>query len=52
MRSTLALSLPESDFKEMLLVSTYVVVVFSILVQGLSIGSYARRVLRREVPKS
>lgn len=40
----LALSLPASATKDMLLVVTYIVVVFSILVQGLSIGKVARRI--------
>ena len=40
----LALSLPASPQREMVLVMTYVLVVFSILVQGLTIGRLARRV--------
>jgi len=38
----LALSLPASDFRDTLVVVTYVVVVFSILVQGLTIGPLIR----------
>lgn len=37
----LVLSLPESDMKNLLLVTTYVCVVFSILVQGLTVGKLA-----------
>jgi CPA1 family monovalent cation:H+ antiporter len=39
----LALSVPETPVKPLLLVMTYVVVVFSILVQGLTLGPLARR---------
>ncbi len=43
----LALSLPaESSARELLIAITYVVVVFSILVQGLSVGAVVRRVVR------
>ena len=38
----LALSLPASDFRDTLVVVTYVVVIFSILVQGLTIGPLIR----------
>jgi len=42
----LALSLPtSSDVRELLIAVTYVVVVFSILVQGLTIGAVVRRVV-------
>jgi CPA1 family monovalent cation:H+ antiporter len=34
----LALSLPQSDFRDVLVTATYIVVVFSIVVQGLSFG--------------
>ena len=37
----LVLSLPESDIKNLLLVTTYICVVFSILVQGLTVGKLA-----------
>jgi CPA1 family monovalent cation:H+ antiporter len=39
----LALSLPEFRGRDIVLVSTYVVVIFSILVQGLSIGPLVRK---------
>lgn len=34
----LALTLPESEVRDLILISTYIVVVFSIIVQGLTIG--------------
>ncbi|MCJ8140022.1 cation:proton antiporter [Falsirhodobacter halotolerans] len=42
----LALSLPASDWKDPILAATYAVVVFSILVQGLTLGPLARRLMR------
>jgi len=45
----LALSLPESQWKPVILASTYGVVVFSILVQGLTVGKLAVR-LQRAAP--
>ncbi|MCH5597383.1 sodium:proton antiporter [Niabella ginsengisoli] len=42
----LVLSLPASETKDMLLVVTYLVVVFSILIQGLSIGRVAKNVMK------
>ncbi|ARC89192.1 sodium:proton antiporter [Rhodovulum sp. MB263] len=42
----LALSLPESDWTPLILTATYVIVVFSILVQGLTVGRLARRFSR------
>jgi CPA1 family monovalent cation:H+ antiporter len=39
----LALSLPPSPHRELLLLVTYVIVVFSIMVQGLTVGKLARR---------
>lgn len=39
----LALSLPESDWKPMILAATYIVVIFSIIIQGLSIAPLAKR---------
>jgi len=42
----LALSLPGSEWKPMILTATYVVVVFSIIVQGLTIAPLARRLGR------
>lgn len=43
----LALSLPRSPERELIVAMTYVVVVFSIAVQGLSVGRLVRRVGRR-----
>lgn len=40
----LVLSLPTSSEKEILLVATYITVLFSILVQGLTIGKVAQSV--------
>ena len=45
----LALSLPAGPEREVILTVTYVVVVFSIVVQGLSIGPLIRRLQRRSV---
>jgi CPA1 family monovalent cation:H+ antiporter len=42
----LALSLPDSEWKPLILTVTYVIVVFSIIVQGLTIGRLANRVGR------
>jgi CPA1 family monovalent cation:H+ antiporter len=42
----LALSLPASPERELILMMTYVVVVFSILVQGLTIGKLVQRGLK------
>ena len=39
----LALSLPEGESRDLVLFLTYIIVVFSILVQGLSIGPFIRR---------
>ena len=39
----LALSLPESEYRNLILFLTYVIVVFSIVVQGLTIGPFIRR---------
>ena len=39
----LALSLPDNEWKPLILTATYVVVVFSIIVQGLSVGRLAQR---------
>lgn len=43
----LALSLPDSEWKPLILTVTYVVVIFSIIVQGLSVGRLAARVGRQ-----
>ena len=40
----LALSLPDSEWKPVILTATYVVVIFSIIVQGLTIAKLAQRV--------
>ncbi|MEO4006623.1 sodium:proton antiporter [Flavobacterium sp. CAU 1735] len=45
----LALSIEEGPHKQMILAITYFVVVFSIVVQGLSIGKLANKVLPKEV---
>ncbi|MEM9344786.1 MAG: sodium:proton antiporter [Pseudomonadota bacterium] len=42
----LALSLPDSDWKPLILTVTYVIVIFSILVQGLTVGRLANRLGR------
>ncbi len=42
----LALSLPDSEWKPLILTATYMVVLFSIIVQGLSVAALARRVGR------
>lgn len=42
----LALSLPDSEWKPMILAATYVVVIFSIIVQGLTIAKLAKRLGR------
>ncbi len=44
----LALSLPASEWKALILTMTYIVVVFSIVVQGLSVGRLAKAVAGRE----
>ncbi len=43
----LALSLPAVDAKPMLLAATYMVVVFTLIVQGLTLGPVARRVVEK-----
>ena len=42
----LALSLPDSEWKPLILTVTYIVVLFSIIVQGLTVASLAKRVGR------
>ncbi len=42
----LALSLPDNDWKPLILTATYIVVVFSIIVQGLTVAPRAKRVGR------
>jgi CPA1 family monovalent cation:H+ antiporter len=46
----LALSLPETPFKAALLAATYAVVIFTIVVQGLTLGKVASRSLRASGP--
>ncbi|MCW1407777.1 sodium:proton antiporter [Rhizobium sp. 1AS11] len=46
----LALSLPETPFKAPLLAATYAVVIFTIVVQGLTLGKVATRSLRPSGP--
>ncbi|PHR53950.1 MAG: sodium:proton antiporter [Robiginitomaculum sp.] len=49
----LALSLPDGEWKPLILTATYIVVVFSIIVQGLTVTRLAERVGRApELPKS
>ena len=47
----LALSLPESEFKALILTVTYIVVLFSIIVQGLTVAPMARRVSDNPDPR-
>ena len=48
----LALSLPDSEYKPVILTATYVVVVFSIIIQGLTIAPLAKRLGREpELPQ-
>ncbi|MEG0848719.1 MAG: sodium:proton antiporter, partial [Flavobacterium sp.] len=44
----LVLSMPEGEYKNLLLEVTYIVVLFSIVVQGLTVGKLAKRVLEKE----
>jgi len=39
----LALSLPDSEIRDILLVITYVIVLFSVIVQGLTIGAVVKK---------
>ena len=43
----LALSLPENEWKPIILTSTYAVVLFSIIIQGLSIAQLAKLVSKQ-----
>ena len=45
----LALSLPDSEGKPLILTVTYIVVLFSIIVQGLTVAPLARRVGRKSI---
>ena len=42
----LALSLPDSEWKPLILTATYMVVIFSIIVQGLTVARLANRLGR------
>lgn len=42
----LALSLPDSEWKALILTATYIVVIFSIIVQGLTVAPLATRLGR------
>ena len=44
----LALSLPESPIRETILTATYVIVVFSVVVQGATVGKVAKRFVVRD----
>jgi len=46
-----ALSLPESEFKPLILTVTYIVVLFSIIVQGITVAPMARRVSDNPDPR-
>ncbi len=48
----LALALPVNEFKEPILSATYAVVIFSIVVQGLTMRPLARRLIAKEVAGS
>ena len=47
----LALSLPEHPLRDAILTATYAVVIFSIVVQGLTIAPLAARVLPKTAPE-
>lgn len=47
----LALSLPESEYKTAILSATYAVVVFSIIVQGLTMKPLVNRVIAQDAPE-
>lgn len=42
----LVLSLPNNETRDILLVVTYICVVFSILIQGITIGNYSKKVMK------
>lgn len=46
----LALSLPDSEWKPLILTTTYIIVLFSIIVQGLTVGPLAKRLAGGEAP--
>jgi len=45
----LALSIPESESRDLIIVMTYIVVVFSILVQGLTMKPLIQNTLKENV---
>ena len=47
----LALSLPESEIRSELLVATYAVVLFAVIVQGGTIGNLIERIKARQIPE-
>ncbi len=47
----LALSLPPGKYRDTFVFITYIIVVFSVLVQGLSIGRFTRRLLQGQTTK-
>lgn len=47
----LVISIPNGGYKELLLEMTYFVVVFSIFVQGLTVGKVSKRVLKKQARK-
>jgi len=47
----LALSLPETEFKSVILAATYAVVVFSIIVQGLTMKPLVSRIIKEDAPE-
>lgn len=46
----LVLSIPESDAKPFILAATYAVVLFSVIVQGSTLGFVAKRTIRTDIP--
>lgn len=42
----LALSLPESPYKELILSASYIIVVFSVIVQGLTLNKVVNRFVK------
>lgn len=46
----MALSVPKNEYRDLILVVTYVVVIFSIVVQGLTIGPLIRRIAPKASP--
>lgn len=48
----LVLSLPSSEYRDILLVATYTVVVFSIVIQGLTIESFVKKIYKTNATKN